>query len=70
MNVKCPGCGHVYDTTLGGAASATIICTHCKTHFDCQVTKGSEWKLKVGPFNFGKQPTITVITTPRPPKAA
>ena len=66
MNVTCPGCSFIYDTNLGGAASATIICTHCKTHFDCRVVKGSDFKVRLGPFAFGKQPTIKVVTTRRP----
>ena len=46
---RCPVCGHVDATSLGGAESAVVRCSHCDTHLEVRPKTGPTLSVRVAP---------------------
>lgn len=49
QSYRCPVCGHVDATSLGGAESAVVRCTHCDTHLEVRPKEGPSLSVRVAP---------------------
>lgn len=46
---RCPVCGHVEATSIGGAESAVVRCSHCDTHLEVWPKDGPTLAVRVAP---------------------
>lgn len=51
---RCPVCGHVEATSLGGAESAVVRCSHCDTRLEVRPREGPSLSVRVAPRSGGR----------------